>query len=109
TVNEPTKDVDPAKEELAYFIQKHLDRITINLTRVHALIRLAHHYPDAPQELAIRANDILRAAVVFLHATLEDFLRYVGETYLPASTEEVLNRVALVGTQDVPRPEKFFL
>ena len=96
-MNEPSKDVDPAKEELAYFIQKHLDRITINLTRVHALISLAD-YPDAPQELAIRAKDILRAAVVFLHATLEDFLRYVGETYLPASSEELLNRVALVGT-----------
>ena len=107
-MNEPSKDVDPAKEELAYFIQKHLDRITINLTRVHALISLAD-YPDAPQELAIRAKDILRAAVVFLHATLEDFLRYVGETYLPASSEEILNRVALVGTQDVPRPEKFLL
>lgn len=108
-MNEPSKDVDPAKEELAHFIEKHLDRITINLSRVQALIRLADHYPDAPQELAIRANDILRAAVVFLHATLEDFLRYVGETYLPASSEEVLNRVALAGTQDVPRPEKFFL
>jgi hypothetical protein len=37
------------------------------------------------------------------------FLRYVGETYLQASSEEALNRVALVGTQDVARPEKFFL
>ena len=108
-MNEQSKDVDPAKEELAYFIQKHLDRITINLSRVQALIRLADHYPNAPQELAIRAKDILRAAVVFLHATLEDFLRYVGETYLPASSEEVLNRVALLGTQEVLRPEKFFL
>jgi hypothetical protein len=107
-VNEPSKDADPAKEELAYFIEKHLDRIAINLSRVQALINLADD-PDAPQELAIRSKDILRAAVVFLHATLEDFLRYVGETYLPASSEEALNRVALVGTQDVPRPEKFFL
>ncbi len=108
-MNEPSKDVDPAKEELVCFIRKLLDRITINLGRVQALIRLADHYPDPPQELAIHTQDILRAAVVFLHATLEDFLRYVGETYLPASSEEVLNAVPLLGTHDVPRPEKFFL
>jgi hypothetical protein len=108
-VNEPSKDADPAKEELTYFIQKLLERITINLGRVQALITLADHYPDPPEELAIHTQDILRAAVVFLHATLEDFLRYIGETYLPATGEEVLNRVPLLGTQDVLRPEKFFL
>jgi hypothetical protein len=108
-MDEPLKDLDPETEELAYFIQKLLERITTNLGRVQALITLADHYTDPPQELAIYTQDILRAAVVFLHATLEDFLRYVGETYLPASSEEILNRVALLGTQDVPRPEKFFL
>jgi len=108
-VSERSKDVDPAKEELVSLIWKLLDRITINLARVQALIRLADHCPDPPPELAIHAQDILRAAVVFLHATLEDFLRYIGQSYLPASGEEVLNTVPLLGTHDVPRPEKFFL
>jgi hypothetical protein len=109
-VEQPSKDIDPETEELAYFIQKHLDRITVNLGRVSALVRLADIvYPNPPPNFTIHREDLLRAAVVFLHATLEDFLRYIGATYLPAGKEEVLNRIALVGAEDVLRPEKFFL
>ncbi len=102
--------MDPATYELACYIQKHLDRITVNLVRTENLVRLSDEiYPNAPEGLQLYRQDIIRAAVVFLHATLEDFLRHVGSMYLPKSGEDVLNRVALVGSSDVLRPEKFFL
>jgi hypothetical protein len=81
------------------------------LLRVKELVRLADTaYPNpSPDFITIHRHDLLRAAVVFLHATLEDFLRYIGATYLPMGTEECLDQIALVGTQDALRPEKFFL
>ena len=102
--------MDPATHELACYIQKHLDRTTVNLVRTERLVCLADQiYPNAPDGLQLYRQDIIRAAVVFLHATLEDFLRHVGSMYLPKCGEDVLNRVALVGSSDVLRPEKFFL
>jgi hypothetical protein len=109
-MNEEQPPMDSATYELACYIQKHLDRITVNLVRTENLVRLADEiYPNPPAGLQLYRQDIIRAAVVFLHATLEDFLRHVGSMYLANSSEEVLNRVALVGTSDVLRPEKFFL
>jgi hypothetical protein len=54
--------------------------------RIAAILRPAIHLIDfaetAPKECSPRIkDDMLRAAVVFLHATLEDFLRYIGSKY----------------------------
>jgi hypothetical protein len=109
-MNEKDQPMDPITYELACYIQKHLDRITHNLVRTENLVLLADEvYPNPPAGLQLYRQDIIRAAVVFLHATLEDLLRHVGSMYLVNSSEEVLNRVALVGSSDVLRPEKFFL
>ncbi len=66
-------DIPPAdtlKEELTRYIANHLYRITDNLSRVDDRIKLAQNawLARRPKE------DVLRSAVVFLHATLEDFL-----------------------------------
>jgi hypothetical protein len=53
------------------------------------------------------AEDILRAAVVLNHAHLEDFLRTIASTLLPAADESRLNEIPLKGQPG--RPEKFFL
>ena len=98
------KQADVIKEELAQYIANHLYRITTNLTRVPNLIELAN--AQRPQ---ITREDILRAAVVFLHATLEDFLRYIGMNYLLTAGEAALDKIGLVGSSDVLRAEKFFL
>jgi hypothetical protein len=109
-MNKDKPPMDPATYELACYIQKHLDRITVNLVRTENLVRLADEIcPNPPEGLELYRQDIIRAAIVFLHATLEDFLRHVGSMYLPTRGEEVLNRVALIGSCDVLRPEKFFL
>jgi hypothetical protein len=101
-------DQDDIKEELTAYIARILYGITANLARVRTLIELAETRFPRDRFSQIK-DDILRAAVVFLHATLEDFLRFIGSKYIPASGEDVLNRISLFGSSDVLWPEKFFL
>jgi hypothetical protein len=103
-----TPDSGALRDELTRYIAKHLYRITANLGRVKALVELAQSgFPAGA--LRTMKEDVLRAAVVFLYATLEDFLRYIGLTYLPSAGEAVLDRIGLIGSSDVLRAEKFFL
>jgi hypothetical protein len=55
-------------------------RLTSNLQRVEGLAALSE-WIDCPAR-----NDLLRASVVLLHATLEDVLRSVLELRLPLRT-----------------------
>jgi HEPN superfamily RiboL-PSP-like protein len=79
-------------------LEPYLRRCVENLYRVGLLVGTA---------VEPAAGDILRSAVVFLHASMEDCLRSVVAAYLPLAGEETLNRVPLVGTSR--RPEKFLL
>jgi hypothetical protein len=56
----------------------------------------------------VSSSDILRASVVFLHASLEDFLRSLAEWKIPEGGQDTLNKIPLVG-QEKGRAEKFFL
>lgn len=63
-------------EKQGAFIDGYNLYIATNLRRANDLIRFADRFEkDRPSPIR---DDILRAAVVFLHATLEDFLRYIG-------------------------------
>ena len=53
-------------------------------------------------------EDILRSAVVFLHATLEDCLRSIVGAFLPTANETILDRVPLIGMSGF-QPQKFLL
>ena len=53
-------------------------------------------------------EDILRSAVVFMHATLEDSLRSIASAFLPNANEAALNRIPLAGSSN-SRPDKFLL
>jgi hypothetical protein len=88
------------------FINGYNFRIATNLRRVGDLIEFAENRFTKDRQSQIK-DDILRAAVVFLHATLEDFLRYIGGGYIPSGSEDVLDKISLVGSSD--RPEKFSL
>ncbi len=100
-----TPPADALQEELTRYIANHLYRIGDNLTRVGNLIELAQRTSLAQGT----KEDVLRSAVVFLHATLEDFLRYIGFKYLPTASEAVLDKIGLVDSSDVLRAEKFLL
>src|SRR4051794_3623528 len=48
---------------------------------------------------AVQESDILRAAVVLLHTTIEDLLRSLAEWKLPTARPEALADIPLVGTR----------
>jgi hypothetical protein len=103
-----SEQAEEPKEELYRFILGQLRRVVLNIQRVSFLVGFAERrLTDGNATRSLHTEDILRAAVVLLHATLEDFLRYIGALYLPEGNEETLNRISLAGTHE--RPEKFFL
>src|SRR6266436_9838617 len=92
-----TKTVEQMVKEID-FINEYNFRIATNLTRAEDLIEFAEkNFKDRSSQIK---DDILRAAVVFLHATLEDFLRYIGGKYIPSGREAVLDKISLVGSSD---------
>ena len=81
-----------------------------NLTRALNLVNIYEKYllGAGKGRRPVASSDILRASVVFLHATLEDFLRTLAEWKIPQGNQEVLNKIPLLG-QANGRPEKFLL
>ncbi len=55
-------------------------RLQWNLDRVKHLVAVYGQLEQASGRPTVQQADILRAAVVFLHATLEDFLRGLLDT-----------------------------
>ena len=83
-------------------------RFDRNIQRVDNLCTLFEQAKESPKRPTVKEADILRAAVVFLHSALEDYLRGVLSDLLPpVGHETAINGIALSGTQD--RPEKFFM
>ena len=63
------------------------DRLRLNLGRVQQLIGL---YESVGSTGSPPTSDVLRAAIVFLHATLEDVIRSTLELRLPSASPEHL-------------------
>ena len=84
------------------------ERFEGNTLRVRALAALARpHTHSSGSVRTTHYGDILRAGVVFLHATLEDWLRAIGSVFLPHCDADVLDDIPLSGLGE--RPSKFFL
>jgi hypothetical protein len=74
------------------------DRFAENLDRVRNLVSLYDRVTGpSPGRSSVQESELLRIAVVFLHATLEDLLRGVAEWRLPAASAEVLSQIPFVG------------
>lgn len=87
-----------------------VDRVSENLSRANNLIKIYKHlFGKGRGKRHVHKADVLRAAVVFTHASLEDFLRSLAAAYLPHAGEEVLNFIPLHGLSASGRAEKFFL
>jgi len=79
-----------------------------NLARVRNLVAL---YIDdlagvGQGRRPVHSSDVLRAATVLLHATLEEYLRGLSRWKLPLASEDALNGIPIVGSQ---RPDKSLL
>jgi len=88
---------------------KILQRFNSNIVRVRSLVTLYQVQDGAGGgRRGLHSADILRAAVVLLHATLEEAFRSIYLWKTPLAGEEFLNDVPLARTSS-QRPEKFYL
>ena len=73
-------------------------RLDVNLARVKSLISAYEGaLPGTQGRPSVATTDLLRAGVVFLHASLEDLLRSLLEWKLPLADAEHLEEVPLDG------------
>ena len=99
-----------ASVETARILHPFAARLGRNINRTLQLLKTSEEIlASSVPAKEVASDDILRAVVVFLHATLEDSLRSLAILYLPVSAEDQLNLVPLVNTGTAGRPEKFFL
>jgi len=70
-----------------------------NLDRVRNLVDLYKKYfaGKSAGRKGYLETDVLRAATVFLHASLEDFLRSLAYWKLPEASETVIKKIPIVG------------
>jgi hypothetical protein len=86
-------------------------RLQSNLARVENLVAATSTLESGGTSGPIK-TDMLRAAVVFLHATLEDVIRSGLELELPRASAENLDRIPFVladGKGETRKPEKISL
>lgn len=80
------------------------NRFDENLKRVENLLRIYEgNSPRTPGRQSVESTDLLRAAVVFLHASLEDLIRSLAEWRWPLADASSLDTIALA-TKD---PENY--
>ena len=99
-------------ETLDTFLEPYLERMGESSRRVASLLQIAEGSIPSPLSVGLEkyatanaaAQDVFRAAVVFIHAYLEDFLRTVAGVLLPDADEATLNTIPLAG---LGRAEKF--
>jgi hypothetical protein len=83
------------------------NRLDDNLNRVRNLVGVYASYSGRGQgRRPVQDTDILRAAVVLLHASLEDLLRSLAEWKLPSANPNVFAEIPLSGQR---RGDKFGL
>lgn len=75
-----------------------------NIARVENLVVASRRLAQQNIGDVQLANDVLRAAVVFLHSTLEEVIRNLYLHKLPDVAPESLNKVPFVGQESSHRP-----
>jgi len=85
--------------EIPDYLISQTDRFGENLARVVSLIDLHKFLTKLTQDLSgSDASDVLRSAVVLLHASLEDLLRSIASAHLPRTDNEFIQKIPLAGT-----------
>ena len=87
-----------------------IDRLPDNIARAHNLVSVYQALAGAkPGRRSVGVTDVLRSAVVLLHASLEDSLRSLARAYLPHAPPDVINSIPLKRSGGSSRAEKFSL
>jgi hypothetical protein len=74
------------------------ERFRVNLDRVQDVVILYDRVTGpSPGRPSVQESELLRVAVVFLHAALEDLLRGLAEWRLPAASADVLSQIPFAG------------
>lgn len=79
--------------------QEIADRFDLNIARVRNLVSIYRTQLSGSGKgrRGHQETDVLRAALVLLHASLEDVLRSLAYWKMPAAAPAVLEKIALVG------------
>lgn len=80
-----------------------------NFERLNNLLSLYKSLSNNKGRKTTNTTDLLRATVVLMHSTLEDFLRNILLWKLPYTSKEKINEVPLLGTSESGRRTKFEL
>ena len=98
------------KPEVRELLRPSIQRLAQNLGRADNLVQVYNDlFGKKKGRKSVHAADVLRTAVVFIHASLEDFLRSLAAAHLPRASESALNDIPLMGLNSLGRPEKFYL
>ena len=101
-----TAMIDPASQHPD--LQRLAERLASNLARAHNLVSIYRLLAGSTRgRRSVGDTDVLRSAVVLIHASLEDFLRSLARSYLPKARPEVMNAIPLKGGGRSGRPGKF--
>lgn len=76
-------------------------RLQDNITRVKSMVTIyeSHIQGSGSGRRGYLQTDVLRAATVFLHASLEDLLRSLSYWKLPEAKKEIIDKIPLIGYQ----------
>jgi RiboL-PSP-HEPN len=98
----------PDEDQIPVYLRTQTERFVENIVRVERLINLHSVLADIAADIATHsaydASDVLRSAVVLLHATLEDLIRTIASAHLPRSDSELIKKIPLTG---MPRSGKY--
>jgi hypothetical protein len=78
-------------------LQRAVDFANVNIQRVASLVSIYRLWKDGRGRRDVVATDLLRAAVVLLHATLESFLRDIAKHLLPTMSADIWMKTPLAG------------
>lgn len=102
---------DSNEPDAPEYLTAHTIRLSQNVTRVDSLIDL-HGFlgplAERAEDRRPEVDDVLRAATVLLHASLEDFVRSIAAEHLPKADAELLKNIPLAGTGNL-RQTKYTL
>ena len=99
-----TNQSNPSSGDIATVLSDEFRPVFLNLSRVSLLLELRESLEQqAPGRIG--GTEVLRAAVVLLHASLEEFTRELVRRLLPHADAEALGKIPMLGSGNKEKSE----